>query len=145
MAKVGWPGLDKVLLPYHTSSLPSLPLILHNIFLEQLDARHDLLPCPLPPPPPLQEFDEKGWTRFTPHYIIWICPTPYRRSEECNAQARPCWGSSTGTRVGAVQAEGPGDLGRRRATAHLPAHLPAPAAPALRAVHPQRALLLTRP
>lgn len=26
----------------------------------------------------LQEFDSKNWTVFTPHYIVWICPTPYR-------------------------------------------------------------------
>ena len=25
-----------------------------------------------------QEFDAHNWTVFTPHYIVWICPTPYR-------------------------------------------------------------------
>lgn len=25
-----------------------------------------------------QEFDSKNWTVFTPHYIVWICPTIYR-------------------------------------------------------------------
>eukprot|EP00887_Chlorella_sp_A99_P001340 scaffold14.g1340.t1 len=36
--------------------------------------------------PVAKEFDEKGWTRFTPHYIIWICPSPYGTSDECSAQ-----------------------------------------------------------
>lgn len=46
-------------------------------------------PIPLPTHPPThphtqslphkqQEFDAHNWTVFTPHYIVWICPTPYR-------------------------------------------------------------------
>lgn len=41
---------------------------------------------------PLQEFVpvarelEKNWTRFTPHYIVWVCPRMYRNSEECQSQ-----------------------------------------------------------
>lgn len=47
---------------------------------------------PAPPPLPphhfevLQEFEEHGWTKFTPHYIVWVCPSAYRDSEECMAQ-----------------------------------------------------------
>lgn len=26
----------------------------------------------------LQDFDSHNWTVFTPHYIVWICPLPYR-------------------------------------------------------------------
>ena len=29
---------------------------------------------------------EKNWTRFTPHYIVWVCPRVYRQSEECQSQ-----------------------------------------------------------
>lgn len=29
---------------------------------------------------------EKNWTRFTPHYIVWVCPRVYRKSEECQSQ-----------------------------------------------------------
>ena len=37
---------------------------------------------------------EKNWTRFTPHYIVWICPRPFRNSPECQTscihQGRYC-------------------------------------------------------
>ena len=33
-----------------------------------------------------QEFDQAGWTRFEPHYIVWVCPTSYRGSDECKSQ-----------------------------------------------------------
>ncbi|PRW50883.1 vacuolar-sorting receptor 3-like [Chlorella sorokiniana] len=36
--------------------------------------------------PVAKEFDAHNWTVFTPHYIVWICPTPYRSSSECNSQ-----------------------------------------------------------
>ena len=29
---------------------------------------------------------EKNWTRFTPHYIVWVCPRVYRNSDECQSQ-----------------------------------------------------------
>jgi hypothetical protein len=36
--------------------------------------------------PVAKEFDSNGWTSFTPHYIIWTCPSPYRDSNECKSQ-----------------------------------------------------------
>ncbi|KAL4443975.1 hypothetical protein ABPG75_011712 [Micractinium tetrahymenae] len=36
--------------------------------------------------PVAKEFDSHNWTVFTPHYIVWICPTPYRASAECTSQ-----------------------------------------------------------
>lgn len=32
-----------------------------------------------------QEFDSNGWTAFTPHYLVWDCPTGYTESEECQS------------------------------------------------------------
>ncbi len=29
---------------------------------------------------------EKNWTRFSPHYIVWVCPRVYRQSAECQSQ-----------------------------------------------------------
>lgn len=29
---------------------------------------------------------EKNWTRFTPHYIVWVCPRGYRSLDECQSQ-----------------------------------------------------------
>lgn len=29
---------------------------------------------------------EKNWTRFSPHYIVWVCPLVYRQSAECQSQ-----------------------------------------------------------
>ena len=29
---------------------------------------------------------EGAWTRFTPHYIVWVCPSAYRGSSECKSQ-----------------------------------------------------------
>ncbi|KAK9843909.1 hypothetical protein WJX84_009562 [Apatococcus fuscideae] len=29
---------------------------------------------------------EGNWTRFTPHYIVWVCPRAYRSSPECESQ-----------------------------------------------------------
>lgn len=29
---------------------------------------------------------EKNWTRFSPHYIVWVCPRVYRQSVECQSQ-----------------------------------------------------------
>lgn len=29
---------------------------------------------------------EKNWTRFSPHYIVWVCPWVYRQSDECKSQ-----------------------------------------------------------
>ena len=29
---------------------------------------------------------EGNWTRFTPHYIVWVCPESYRQSDECQSQ-----------------------------------------------------------
>lgn len=36
--------------------------------------------------PVAREFDQAGWTRFTPHYIVWVCPEAYRDSAECKSQ-----------------------------------------------------------
>lgn len=36
--------------------------------------------------PVAKEFDSNGWTSFTPHYIIWTCPSAYRDSNECQSQ-----------------------------------------------------------
>ena len=36
--------------------------------------------------PVAKEFDGAGWTKFTPHYIVWTCPDAYRDSEECKSQ-----------------------------------------------------------
>lgn len=41
---------------------------------------------PRRPPARTQEFDSHNWTVFTPHYIVWICPSPYRASSECQSQ-----------------------------------------------------------
>lgn len=29
---------------------------------------------------------EKNWTRFSPHYIVWVCPRVYRQTAECQSQ-----------------------------------------------------------
>jgi hypothetical protein len=38
--------------------------------------------------PPLASFftPQNGWTAFTPHYIVWVCPAVYRDSKECTSQ-----------------------------------------------------------
>lgn len=36
--------------------------------------------------PVAKEFDQAGWTKFTPHYIVWTCPDAYRDSAECRSQ-----------------------------------------------------------
>ncbi|GAB4818464.1 hypothetical protein N2152v2_005510 [Parachlorella kessleri] len=36
--------------------------------------------------PVAKEFDQHGWTRFTPHYIVWVCPASYRSTAECRSQ-----------------------------------------------------------
>lgn len=33
-----------------------------------------------------KEFDEAGWTSFTPHYIVWQCPDVYKATEQCHSQ-----------------------------------------------------------
>jgi hypothetical protein len=36
--------------------------------------------------PVAKEFDDAGWTKFTPHYIVWVCPPEYRDTPECRSQ-----------------------------------------------------------
>lgn len=33
-----------------------------------------------------QDFEENKWTRFTPHYLVWVCPDSYQKSDECKSQ-----------------------------------------------------------
>ena len=33
-----------------------------------------------------RELEQNNFTSFTPHYITWICPEPYRDSDECQSQ-----------------------------------------------------------
>ena len=32
------------------------------------------------------EFEQQGWTKFTPHYLVWVCPDSYHQSAECKSQ-----------------------------------------------------------
>ena len=32
------------------------------------------------------EFEKQGWTKFTPHYLVWVCPDSYHQSAECQSQ-----------------------------------------------------------
>ena len=32
------------------------------------------------------EFEKQGWTKFTPHYLVWVCPDSYHKSDECRSQ-----------------------------------------------------------
>jgi len=32
------------------------------------------------------EFEQQGWTKFTPHYLVWVCPDSYHQSAECVSQ-----------------------------------------------------------
>ena len=36
--------------------------------------------------PVAKELESGNWTHFTPHFILWVCPETYRRTEECKAQ-----------------------------------------------------------
>ncbi len=36
--------------------------------------------------PVAMEFEQQGWTRFTPHYLVWVCPDSYHQSAECVSQ-----------------------------------------------------------
>mmetsp|Transcript_14726 Transcript_14726/g.48293 ORF Transcript_14726/g.48293 Transcript_14726/m.48293 type:complete len:682 (-) Transcript_14726:864-2909(-) len=36
--------------------------------------------------PVAKELESAGYTQFTPHYLLWICPEQYRDSEECRSQ-----------------------------------------------------------
>lgn len=33
-----------------------------------------------------QDFEEHKWTTFTPHYLVWVCPDSYQKSDECKSQ-----------------------------------------------------------
>lgn len=55
-----------------------IPLPLANAHAQA----HATVPHDLPSRARTQEFDQHGWTRFTPHYIVWICPMMYRTTEE---------------------------------------------------------------
>ena len=36
--------------------------------------------------PVAMEFEQQGWTKFTPHYLVWVCPDSYHQSAECRSQ-----------------------------------------------------------
>ena len=36
--------------------------------------------------PVAHDFEEHKWTRFTPHYLVWVCPDSYHKSDECKSQ-----------------------------------------------------------
>jgi hypothetical protein len=36
--------------------------------------------------PVATEFEKQGWTKFTPHYLVWVCPDSYHQSAECKSQ-----------------------------------------------------------
>lgn len=63
---------------------------LHFSVLPQKTPGCDILQCLTTAA--LQEFVpvarelEGNWTRFTPHYIVWVCPESYRSSDECQSQ-----------------------------------------------------------
>jgi len=33
-----------------------------------------------------KDFQENKWVRFTPHYLVWVCPDSYSKSSECKSQ-----------------------------------------------------------
>ncbi len=33
-----------------------------------------------------EELEKGNWTHFEPHYIVWVCPSVYRSSQECRTQ-----------------------------------------------------------
>ncbi len=33
-----------------------------------------------------KDFQQHKWVQFTPHYLVWVCPDSYHRSEECRSQ-----------------------------------------------------------
>lgn len=36
--------------------------------------------------PLAKDFQENKWVQFTPHYLVWVCPDSYHKSEECQSQ-----------------------------------------------------------
>lgn len=36
--------------------------------------------------PVAKDFQENKWVRFTPHYLVWVCPDSYSKSSECKSQ-----------------------------------------------------------
>lgn len=33
-----------------------------------------------------KDFEQNHWTKFTPHYVVWTCPSSYHSSAECKSQ-----------------------------------------------------------
>lgn len=33
-----------------------------------------------------KDFQEQKWVKFTPHYLVWVCPASYHKSDECRSQ-----------------------------------------------------------
>ena len=33
-----------------------------------------------------KDFQENKWVKFTPHYLVWQCPSSYAKSRECKSQ-----------------------------------------------------------
>lgn len=33
-----------------------------------------------------KDFQENKWVQFTPHYLVWVCPDSYHKSDECKSQ-----------------------------------------------------------
>lgn len=36
--------------------------------------------------PVAKDFQVNKWVRFTPHYLVWVCPSSYSKSRECKSQ-----------------------------------------------------------
>lgn len=36
--------------------------------------------------PVAKDFQENKWVKFTPHYLVWVCPDSYHKSDECRSQ-----------------------------------------------------------
>jgi hypothetical protein len=36
--------------------------------------------------PVAKDFQENKWVQFTPHYLVWVCPDSYHKSDECKSQ-----------------------------------------------------------
>lgn len=77
-----WPCLCRELGARLVAPLPGPPLA-------RLARREGSMAHPAPFPC-LQEFDSHNWTVFTPHYIVWICPTPYRARWVCGCGCQVC-------------------------------------------------------
>lgn len=93
---------------------------------------------------PAQEFDSHNWTVFAPHYIVWICPTPYRARLVCS-----CPGGLHGMRADAPPLLFACSACRARRLLCKRRSICPPPSPIQRRVHqpvhPQREVLQPRP